>query len=198
MDKKLYGLGVGLIVLCGLLVWLIYPPFTHAEDSVVFLHTTIPSAPVVEAHDVEDNADALTVVDAVQPIDLEQRLVTMLSKDLVPASTDPYPQSSECWRTVRMRVTGYCACAKCCGDSSDGITASNHRIRRGDVFVAADKRHPFGTEMVIPGYNDSQPVKVLDRGRAIRGNRLDLYFSSHHQAKKWGIKHLDVLVKTAD
>ncbi len=98
------------------------------------------------------------------------------------------------WRTVRMRVTAYCPCRKCCGRHSDGITACGHKIRRGDTFVAADRKHSFGTKMIVPGYNNSNPVKVLDRGGAIRGNRLDVFFNSHQKAKKWGVRHLQVKV----
>lgn len=100
----------------------------------------------------------------------------------------------EKWVTVRMRVTGYCACSKCCG-KDDGITANMHRIRPGDVLVAADKKFHFGTQMMIPGYNDGQPVKVMDRGRVIKGNRLDLFFHSHAEAKKFGVKYMNVRVK---
>jgi 3D (Asp-Asp-Asp) domain-containing protein len=100
------------------------------------------------------------------------------------------------WRTVRMRVTAYCPCRKCCGRHSDGITACGHKIRRGDTFVAADRKHAFGTKMIVPGYNNSDPVKVLDRGRAIRGNRLDVFFNSHRKAKRWGVKYLLVKVCT--
>lgn len=99
------------------------------------------------------------------------------------------------WQTVRMRVTAYCACKKCCGKFADGITASGHKIRPGDTFAAADKRFSFGTEMVVPGYNNDKPIKVLDRGGAIRGNKLDVFFNSHQQALKWGVKYIDVRVR---
>jgi len=99
------------------------------------------------------------------------------------------------WQVVRMRVTAYCPCRKCCGEYADGITASGHKIQTGDAFVAADTSYPFGTEMIVPGYNNDQPVKVLDRGGAIRGNRLDVFFHSHQQALKWGVKYLDVKVR---
>lgn len=99
------------------------------------------------------------------------------------------------WQTIRMRVTAYCSCRKCCGKHSDGITANDHKIRHGDKFVAADKMISIGTELIIPGYNNSQPVEVLDRGRAIRGNRLDIYFNSHKKALKWAVKYLPVKVK---
>jgi 3D (Asp-Asp-Asp) domain-containing protein len=97
-----------------------------------------------------------------------------------------------------MRVTGYCPCQKCRGKYSDGKTANGHRIGQGDTFVAADKRHAFGTKMIVPGYNDSQPVDVLDRGGAIRGNRLDIFFDSHRKARQWGVRYLLVKVGTRE
>jgi 3D (Asp-Asp-Asp) domain-containing protein len=99
------------------------------------------------------------------------------------------------WKTVRMRVTAYCPCEKCCGDWADGVTANGHRINQGDRFVAADRRYSFGTALLIPGYNNSQPVKVLDRGGAIKGNKLDVFFNTHQEALIWGVQYLDVKVK---
>ncbi len=99
------------------------------------------------------------------------------------------------WQTVQMRVTAYCPCSKCCGSFSDGVTASGHKISQGDRFVAADKRYPFGTEMIIPGYKNGQTVEVLDRGGAIRGNRLDVFFNSHQEALEWGVRYLDVKIR---
>jgi len=99
------------------------------------------------------------------------------------------------WQIVQMRVTAYCPCPKCCGSYSDGVTACGHKIRQGDLFVAADKKYPFGTEMIIPGYTSSEPVKVLDRGGAIRGNRLDVFFGSHQEALEWGVRYLDVKIR---
>jgi 3D (Asp-Asp-Asp) domain-containing protein len=103
--------------------------------------------------------------------------------------------SPQQWQTVRMRVTAYCACPKCCGKYSDGITANNHEIRRGDTFVAADKRYGFGTELIIPGYNGARPVKVIDRGKAIKGDRLDVFYHTHKRARQWGVQYLEVKVK---
>lgn len=110
-----------------------------------------------------------------------------------------YPRStleqSGSWQIIRMRVTAYCPCPKCCGKYSGGPTACGHKIRPGDTFVAADKRYCFGTEMLIAGYNNGQPVKVLDRGGAIQGDRLDVFFGSHEEALEWGVKYLDVKVR---
>ena len=90
------------------------------------------------------------------------------------------------------RVTAYCPCEKCCGRFADGVTASGHVIKPGDRFVAASPEYAFGTCLTIPGYNDNQPVKVFDRGGAIKGNKLDVYFDTHQEALEWGVKILEV------
>ena len=128
-------------------------------------------------------------------VDLSHSKVPLLS-----TTTDynyNYARDHGEWKTVRMRVTAYCACPKCCGNFSDGITANNHRIARGDVFAAADKKYAFMTDLVVPGYNNSQPIKVMDRGSAIKGNKLDLFFHSHKQALIWGVQYLDVKIRKA-
>lgn len=145
----------------------------------------------------------------IQPISNESELKTEPVKPAtIPAAIIPLPNTLEAeekaetnsepsngWRVVRMKVTGYCPCSKCCGQYSDGITASGHKIQPGDTFVAADKRYSFGTEMVIEGYNDGKPVKVLDRGGAIQGNKLDAFFHTHQQALEWGVRYIDVKVR---
>jgi len=99
-------------------------------------------------------------------------------------------------RTIRMLVTAYCPCRKCCGRWSDGRTACGKSIySHGSRFVAADTRLlPFGTRVSVPGYYNGAPVPVLDRGRRIKGYRLDVFFLSHSQAKRWGKRWLDVTV----
>lgn len=96
-------------------------------------------------------------------------------------------------------VTAYCPCEKCCGDSADGITASGHRIRPGEKFAAAEgRRYEFGIMVSIPGYNDGRPVPILDRGGAIKGNRIDVFFPTHAEALAWGVYHLRVKVFRED
>lgn len=93
----------------------------------------------------------------------------------------------------RMIVTAYCPCTECCGPNARGITASGRPVSaNGGKFVAADRDLPFGTLLVIPGYNDGRPTEVLDRGGAIRGDRLDVFFPTHEQARRWGVRRLHV------
>jgi len=108
------------------------------------------------------------------------------------ASWSAAPQQA---RLVRMRVTAYCPCDICCGPLAQGITASGHRVSvdKGR-FVAADPALAFGTRLVVPGYNAGRPVRVLDRGGAIRGRCLDVYFDSHERAREWGVRYLAVAI----
>ena len=71
-----------------------------------------------------------------------------------------------------------------------GITASGRRARVGTI-AADTRRYPFGTVMYVPGYGYG---RVEDRGGAIKGSKIDLYFRSHRQAKKWGRQQVEVEV----
>ena len=95
-----------------------------------------------------------------------------------------------------MRVTAICPCAKCCDKSSDGITASGHKICPGDAFAAASSDLPFGTHLIVPGYNDGRPIRVLDRGSIVDSTSLDVFFSDHQAAVDWGVQHLIVVIET--
>ena len=103
----------------------------------------------------------------------------------------PVTQSQTAVRTVKMEVTAYCGCESCCGIHSDGITASGHRLRQGDKLVAAPKTFRFGTKIDIPGYG---LASVEDRGGAIKGNRLDVYFHTHQEALEWGRRIVQVQI----
>jgi 3D (Asp-Asp-Asp) domain-containing protein len=96
-----------------------------------------------------------------------------------------------------MRVTAYCPCRKCCGRFADGRTASGHTVAvNGGRFVAAPPELPFGRLVRVPGYHGGRPVPVLDRGGAIKGDRLDVFFPSHRTARQWGVRWLPVTIVT--
>ena len=94
-----------------------------------------------------------------------------------------------------MTVTAYCPCAICCGRHADGLTASGLPVTAcGGRFVAADRAIPFGTLVSVPGYNAGRPVPVIDRGGRIRGDRLDVFCSTHARARAWGVRRLTVYI----
>jgi 3D (Asp-Asp-Asp) domain-containing protein len=99
-------------------------------------------------------------------------------------------------RTIEMEVTAYSPGVESCGKWADGQTASGYSVQtNGGHLVAADTDLlPFGTLVTVPGYHDSQPVPVLDRGGAIKGKRLDVLFPTHQRALQWGRRTVEVTV----
>ncbi len=111
---------------------------------------------------------------------------------------------------LTLEATGYCKCGQCCGWKRNlllrpvyaygpmkgqpkkvGVTASGTKAKRGTI--AADTSvFPFGTRMRIPGYGDGV---VEDRGGAIKGNKIDLFFKTHRQALEWGRRSVVVEVR---
>ena len=87
-------------------------------------------------------------------------------------------------------LTGYCPCVQCCG-KSDGVTASGKHATANHT-IAADSRYAFGTQMIILG----QVYTVEDRGGAINGNHIDIYFNTHAEALQFGKKTADVYLYT--
>lgn len=86
-------------------------------------------------------------------------------------------------------ATAYCACEKCCGawaeNRPDGIvyTASGAVAQEG-VTIAADwDVLPPGTVVYIDGLGERV---VQDRGGAIKGNAVDIYFEDHDEALVYG------------
>src|SRR5699024_8863542 len=98
----------------------------------------------------------------------------------------------------RVVATGYTAGKESTGKTKDhpeyGITYSGVEASRGVYStIAADLTvYPLGTIMYIPAYGFGV---VADKGSAIKGNKIDLYFQTVDDVyKEWGKKELDVFI----
>ena len=102
------------------------------------------------------------------------------------------------------RLTAYCACEKCCGKwalnrpvdkNGEAIvyTASMKRAESGWTIAADTDILPFGTKIWIDGHE----YEVQDRGGAIKGNRIDIYFDTHEEVCQFGVQYKDVFVNSA-
>ena len=182
---------ITLMVVACVLSFIAGAAYTKADRPITLLNATVTETHA-DTQPVSDESEAKT--ETMQPVAISAA-IAMPSKPKEEKKAETKSEPAEKWRIVRMKVTGYCPCAKCCGEYSDGITANGHKIQPGDTFVAADKRYSFGTEMVIEGYSNSKTVKVLDRGGAIKGNKLDAFFHTHQEALEWGVRYIDVKVR---
>ena len=85
-------------------------------------------------------------------------------------------------------ITAYCPCEKCTGKvDPDGITASGKKASPNHT-IAAPPEFEFGTKLYIDGIT----YEVEDRGGAITGKRLDIYFDTHEEALAFPMGTYDV------
>ncbi|WP_285890388.1 3D domain-containing protein [Paenibacillus macerans] len=103
-------------------------------------------------------------------------------------------------KTIKVLATGYTAGYESTGKKPShpqyGITYSGVKVRRDKDTVstiAADlKMFPIGTILYIPGYGYGV---VADKGSAIKGKKIDLYFDTTKQVyKEWGKKEVEVQI----
>lgn len=91
-------------------------------------------------------------------------------------------------------TAGYESTGKKPGHPAYGITYSGVKVKR-DLYstIAADLNvFPIGTILFIPGYGYGV---VADKGAAINGDELDLYYSTVDEVyENWGKKTLEVYV----
>ena len=69
-------------------------------------------------------------------------------------------------------------------------TASGVPPYRGAVAVDTSVI-PFGTNLYVEGYGYA---KALDRGGAIKGNKIDLFFDTYEETVAWGKRRVDVYI----
>lgn len=81
-------------------------------------------------------------------------------------------------------TTAYCACPICCGEWSNGYTASGTLATQGRTVACGIL--PFGTQIVI----DGTTYTVEDTG--VEGEWIDIYFDSHEDALNYGMRDKEV------
>ena len=100
------------------------------------------------------------------------------------------------------KLTAYCSCEKCCGywatirpkdENGNPIvkTASGVVATEGRTIATDPEVIPYGTEVKI----NSHTYIAEDCGGAIKGNKIDVYFSTHEAAREFGVQTAEVYVK---
>jgi 3D (Asp-Asp-Asp) domain-containing protein len=92
------------------------------------------------------------------------------------------------------KATAYCSCKRCCDkDPSDkwyGITATGKKARWGTVAV--DKGViELGSTLRIKGFPNTI-FRAEDVGGAIKGRHIDVWFPSHREALKFGVRNINI------
>ena len=88
-------------------------------------------------------------------------------------------------------ITAYCTCRICCGVYSGRNRTASGTVPTTNRTIAVDTGViPFGTKVVING----QVYVAEDRGGAIKGKRIDMFFYTHKEALRWGRRTMEVFL----
>ena len=142
-------------------------------------------------NDIEIEKIVLSEVVVKEPVDrIVQVQKKQTSRSSAPRTTSASTTTASTSGTggKTYKITAYCPCSKCCGKST-GRTASGTKATAGRT-IAAPSNFAFGTKLNIGGH----VYTVEDRGGAIKGNKIDIFVSSHQEALQWGVRYLTVSV----
>lgn len=169
----------------------------EAETEAAEVTTTELVFVPTEAPTTEKSTDGLPNEDVKQEATTEKsknttEATTSKSTDGLPDEEVKYDDEQGTYLGTYL-LTAYCPCEICCGqwsNTENPVTASGNPAVEG-VTIAAPSEFAFGTELVINGHT----YVVQDRGGAITGNHLDVYFSTHEKALNFAMGYYDVYMK---
>lgn len=152
-------------------------PLVYGPEAGAVVEAQVTLGPAT-AHSVAIERIPTSLV--VEPVPRTRTRVVTTSA-VAPATT-PDLAIAGTGRVITVSATGYCSCVACCGPGGE-TTANGARTQWG--VIAAPKGWSFGEQYTI----DQLPGTVFtvqDRGGAISGNRIDIWFPSHSEALAWG------------
>lgn len=121
----------------------------------------------------------------------KQKQTTVVSDVEAPAPEEEHTEApAPKYTEISVIATAYCPCEKCCG-KCDGITATGTKATAGRTIAVDPSIIPYGTEIIIDGHT----YIAEDCGGAVKGNRVDIFFDTHEEAKQFGKRQLIAKVK---
>lgn len=107
-------------------------------------------------------------------------------------------EQQKCFREYKEFVaTAYCACEKCCGEwainRKGPVVGSTGMELIPKYSIAVDPNIiPYGSILVDSIGNE---YRADDCGGAIKGDHIDIYFSSHEEALNYGRQTIELAIK---
>lgn len=179
---------ITLVIIAVVLALVAFASNTHDDKTVT--PTTITPAATSDSPTTEPlKATPKTTIEATTTIE---------------AATTPEPQK----RLVSLgeyKLTAYCPCSKCCGKWGENrpidangnvivVTASGQYAKSNWTIAADTSMLPFGTRVYINGFE----YEVQDRGGAVKGNKIDIYFDTHQEALNFGVQYAEVFIEVEE
>ena len=106
------------------------------------------------------------------------------------SKTSAKKTSSKKYKTITVNATAYTASCKGCS----GITATGLNLKKNPKIKAISvdpKVIPLGSKVHVEGYGTAV---AADKGSAIKGKKIDVFYASKSKALNWGRKTVKVKV----
>ncbi|MGM0939373.1 MAG: 3D domain-containing protein [Bacillota bacterium] len=157
-----------------------------------------PAVHMIKEAKASDSSLRHTVLQGKSLNHLKEKKRYISSEEIEGAETLADVINFEQYPSANVVATGYTAGIESTGKTPDhpeyGITYSGVKVKR-DLYstIAADLNvYPIGTILFIPDYGFGV---VADKGSAINGNKIDLYYNTVEDVySQWGKKKLAVYV----
>lgn len=167
---------IGCAVLGGVLSWLLFPRTEVVTEQV----TVAVADPVLEEQLHDTLAELERQASLAETLQAENAALVAGNNRLEPIG--------------EFGITAYCSCETCCEEwaltrpvvnGHEIVFTASGAIAEQGVTIAVDPEViPYGTKVYIEGVG----VRVAqDCGGAIKGNRIDVYYSSHEDAWNSGV-----------
>jgi 3D (Asp-Asp-Asp) domain-containing protein len=86
-------------------------------------------------------------------------------------------------RAIEMRASAY-------SYSAGSITSTGQKVRVGGIAVDPSVIS-YGSRVYVEGYGYAT---AIDCGGAIKGNRIDVFFETDKECRKWGVKKVKIYI----
>lgn len=161
--------------------------YTLTENLVSAVLAVVISIPISIAAYKSQSVGYTANMVSVESLSNDFEIATIIPE--IPETPEPTSEPiNERVSLGEFRITAYCHCSKCCGKWADGVTFTETVATEGRTIAVDPDVIQLGSTVEINGVE----YVAEDIGSAIRGNRIDLYMSSHEEALDWGVQYYDV------
>lgn len=138
------------------------------------------------------------VLSVILPVpEAQARVIEPVEPQIVETAYDPawdIPATEEAACTDvylgEYTLTAYCACPICCGQWSNGYTATGTLATEGRTIAVDPGVVPYGSRVLLIWPDGTQHEYIAeDCGSGINGNRIDVFIADHEAARVFGVQH---------
>lgn len=109
--------------------------------------------------------------------------------------TDFNPEGSNVKYMGNFKLTAYCPCYEC-SEGYGTSTASGKKATANHTIAVDPKVIPYGTIVVIERNGVFYKYTAEDCGGAIKNKKIDIYFDTHSETTKFGVRYGNVYIIT--